>query len=135
MSDDFEVGYGKPPKHRQFRKGRSGNPKGRPKGKKSVWTVLDTVLREKVTVREGGQRKRITKIEASLKSLLDQAMKGNVPAIHKLLELIRLDPRHQVAAYGEDVLIKIPNAREKLMRRFDRLAQAQGEAKDDGSDE
>ena len=135
MSNNYEVGYGKPPKHTRFRKGRSGNPRGRPKGKKSVWPMLDAVLREKVTVLEGGQRKRITKMEASLKSLLDQAMKGNVPAIHKLLELIRLDPRHQVAANGERVLIKIPNAHEKLTRRFDRLAKAQAEVKADGSDE
>ena len=32
MSDDYEVGYGKPPKSRQWKPGQSGNPKGRPKG-------------------------------------------------------------------------------------------------------
>jgi len=28
---DYAVGYGKPPKDKQFKKGRSGNPAGRPK--------------------------------------------------------------------------------------------------------
>ena len=135
MSSDYEVGYGKPPKRTRFRKGRSGNPKGRPKGAKSIWAVLDKVLREKVMVREGGKRKRITKIEASFKSLLDQAMKGNVRALTKFIELIRQDPRHQVAANGEEIVIKHKNAREKLMRRFDRLAQAQAKAKGGGSEE
>ena|SRR5437868_14511965 len=30
-TDDYEVGYGKPPKNSQFQKGVSGNPTGRPK--------------------------------------------------------------------------------------------------------
>jgi hypothetical protein len=29
---NYEVGYGRPPKGSQFTPGRSGNPKGRPKG-------------------------------------------------------------------------------------------------------
>jgi hypothetical protein len=29
---NYEVGYGKPPRSRRFSKGRSGNPKGRPRG-------------------------------------------------------------------------------------------------------
>ena len=41
---DYEVGYGKPPLHTRFQKGKSGNPKGRPRGKKNMSTLLSTAL-------------------------------------------------------------------------------------------
>ena len=40
MSDDYEVGYKKPPIHTRFKPGVSGNPKGRPKGTKNLATDL-----------------------------------------------------------------------------------------------
>ena len=44
MARDYEIGYGRPPKHTQFKKGQSGNPEGRPKGIKSLSTELDDEL-------------------------------------------------------------------------------------------
>ena len=43
---DYEVGYGKPPRKSQFKPGQSGNPKGRPKGRKGFSTILVEELSE-----------------------------------------------------------------------------------------
>ncbi len=43
---DYEVGYGKPPRHTRFQPGRSGNPRGRPKDTKNLKTDLIEELAE-----------------------------------------------------------------------------------------
>lgn len=49
---DYDVGYGKPPKRTQFKKGKSGNPKGRPKGAKGVKASLKRELESKITIQK-----------------------------------------------------------------------------------
>ena len=58
--NDYEVGYGKPPKHSQFKKGRSGNPKGRPKGAKGFVASLKRVLSEETGLRRLGRRPSVS---------------------------------------------------------------------------
>jgi hypothetical protein len=53
----FEAGYGKPPRHTRFKKGQSGNPRGRPKGSKNLTTLLTEALNEPVIVAENGGRR------------------------------------------------------------------------------
>jgi hypothetical protein len=57
------VGYGRPPVHSRFKKGQSGNPKGRPRGRRSVASILHKILGEKVSVREGDKVWLISKME------------------------------------------------------------------------
>ena len=88
MSGDFEVGYGKPPKETQFKKGESGNPQGRPKGTKNLKTELMEELQEQILVREGRFEKTVSKQRAMLKSLTANAVKGDTRAATLILNLV-----------------------------------------------
>jgi hypothetical protein len=83
------VGYGKPPETTRFKKGISGNPKGRPKGSLNVATVFVKTLREKVVINENGQRKAVTKLEAALKQVTNKAASGDQRSMRLLIELAR----------------------------------------------
>jgi hypothetical protein len=83
----YEVGYRKPPKQNQFKKGKSGNPKGRPRGSLNLATDLAIELGEQITVREDGRSRRISKQRALIKSLMAKALQGDVRAIAAILGL------------------------------------------------
>ena len=85
---DYEVGYGKPPKHTQFQPKESGNPNGRPKGARGLRAELKAELDEMVTITVDGQTKRIRKRRLIIKALAAKAAKGNVAAADKLLALV-----------------------------------------------
>jgi hypothetical protein len=89
MDNSYDVGYGKPPKHSRFRKGVSGNRRGRPKGKHNIATVLTEVLEEKIVISENGVRRRVTKLEAALIKLANQAASGDPVALRLLTALVR----------------------------------------------
>src|SRR5271157_5696234 len=81
------VGYRSPPEATRFKKGVSGNPRGRPKGSLNVATVLTRTLREKVAINENGRRRTVTKLEAALKQLVDKAAAGDLRALRHLTAL------------------------------------------------
>jgi hypothetical protein len=72
-----DVGYGRPPRARQYKPGQSGNPKGRPKGKQNTDTVIREILDRKVEVRVGGALRKITVRQAILTRFAEDALKGN----------------------------------------------------------
>ena len=85
----FEAGYGKPPRHTRFKKGQSGNPRGRPKGSKNLTTLLTEALNEPVIVAENGGRRKITMRQAIIKQLVNRSATADWRAIKILLDLVR----------------------------------------------
>jgi hypothetical protein len=82
--EEFEVGFGKPPKRSQFKKGQSGNPKGRPKGSQNMATIFEKIVRQKVTITENGRSRVVSKAEAMFLQMVNKGLKGDVSAIHEI---------------------------------------------------
>ena len=89
LKGDYEVGFGRPPQHSRFRAGQSGNPKGRPKGSKTLETLLAEALNEKVVVKEDGRRRAITKREIIIKQLVNKSAGADLQAIRMLLGVMQ----------------------------------------------
>ena len=86
---DYEVGYGKPPRHTRFQKGRSGNPTGRPRGRKNMATLLSAALDASIIVVENGRRKKITKREAIVTQLVNKSASADLKATQIVLAMLR----------------------------------------------
>lgn len=80
------VGYKKPPKHSQFKKGQSGNPTGRPRPVICAHTALAAVVSRFVTVAEESGDVRVTRLEAIFRKLIDSAMTGDPRSIKLLFD-------------------------------------------------
>ena len=94
--DDYEVGYGKPPQNTRFKKGQSGNPRGRAPGAKDLKTLLIDTLNEPVVVTENGGRRTISKRQAIVKQLVNQSAKGDWRAVKLLVDML-----HETEGGGE----------------------------------
>jgi hypothetical protein len=110
---DAEVGYQRPPASSQFRKGQSGNPRGRRKGQRNLAPVLQEVLSQSVTVKQGGKSRRVSKGDALILMLMSTAQNGDTRAVRALLycleKVARVDaPEPQLGGRGGSEFMLVP---------------------------
>jgi hypothetical protein len=86
---DYDLGYGKPPKTTQWKPGQSGNPKGRPKKIKDFDKLLDRELSETVRITDGGETKLVSKRELIMKRVINEALRGDRAILKLVLSFMK----------------------------------------------
>jgi hypothetical protein len=120
----YEVGYGKPPVHTRFQKGKSGNPRGSSRKSRAIARAEEVILEEAyrpVTIREGEKVLRIPAVAAVFRSQLAIALKGNGPAQRAALQMVKdIEAGHfaiHTKYLEEAIAYKIDGMREIARRR------------------
>jgi Family of unknown function (DUF5681) len=126
-SNRSDGGYGRPPVDHQFKPGQSGNPRGRPKGRKNFETMFLDVLNRKITVRDKNGARVLSKIEAILEVQLNKALAGDSNAFAKVFQIAEKFE----AFKWQPQEINHPALVQSAMEKLDRLIARQANARDE----
>jgi hypothetical protein len=123
--DDDRVGYGKPPKHTQFRPGKSGNPRGRARAIEfRDWeSPIQKYMLEPITVTIKGKKEKVPVVDALIKTAIKRALEGCTKSLKVLLDgsgglkaLIQEQERQKTKA-DQEFLDQIREEAEKWISR------------------
>jgi hypothetical protein len=119
-----DVGYGKPPKATRFRKGRSGNPKGRPSGEENILSVFKRMVTKRIKVREGDRWRTITMADAIILQNYRAALQKDQTAMNNIMRLAEesgeLIDRTDPMQVGKPLFAPKPITLEEYMARHGR---------------
>lgn len=138
MSEDYSVGYGKPPSKHQFKKGKSGNPSGRWKRLRDKppldpQKLLIAELKSPITIKENSKKKKITKMEAIWKSIVADTLKGDKTARKYVMDFMMKQDKY---AFEDDGVYYHRMTRERQKAINDLLEEfGQYEIKEDDNQE
>jgi hypothetical protein len=126
---DYKIGFCKPPRAHQFKPGNNANPKGRPTGTRNRKVLVKELLLDPIPAREGNSIKTMSKLEALLTQIINDALKGDHKSRLMAFGMARehglLTPE-QVDAMEENVAVGIA---ERLTAALARVDRADGEGK------
>lgn len=139
----YDVGYKKPPKHTQFKKGQSGNPKGRVKGSRNTSTIFEEESQKKVAVTENGKTRNLTKRELVMINIINKAIKGDDKAQIKFL---KLDERFsgggkgrggpsEAASVQSESIAELSAADRLILERYRSIQESSSADNDNGPDD
>ncbi len=112
----YAVGKNKPPLHTRWPKGRSGNPKGRPKGARNYDTVALEFLSERMPIRTASGEKMMDSVQLALNKLREKVGKGDMKAIDRTLhESRRLMPAPMIAPAAVDPVAQLSPAEQQIL--------------------
>lgn len=112
----YTSGYMKPPKEHQFKKGKSGNPKGRPKEPDTVQKAVARVLKRKV--KAGPDGRTVTILDALAIRLRQEALKGNRRAFNLHLRIAELRPQENASVSDQDMAEMKHRYYEKMLKEI-----------------
>jgi hypothetical protein len=87
LNSTYEIGYGKPPKANQFRKGRTGNPRGKRRGEENIISAFKRIVSKRVKLRDGDQVRTTTIGEAVILKNYNAAVQRNSIAMSNIFRL------------------------------------------------
>jgi len=123
-----DSGYGKPPKAHQFKKGTSGNSKGRPKGSRNLKSDLLDELHGRIVVQEAGRRRTLTKQQVLIKKMMAEALSGQHKPRALLLQLMMYFERTGDLTPSSTPLLEED---QKILERYLRALQRRSKSVED----
>lgn len=122
--DDDKVGYGRPPRKHQFKPGESGNPKGRPKGRRRPRSVCDMLM---APVKVNGKNRPFS--EAYFQLNMKRALEGDRQANRFIATQLK-ESRLLDAPRENELRLLLEGARETLAQKLNDLRRRQAEAQE-----
>lgn len=115
MSEEKPVGYRNPPSHSKFKKGQSGNRKGRPRGARSYRAIIREEASEPIRITVDGKRRTVPAFRVIIKQLKKEALSGDAKARRDFIELIQI---HCPELFTEELRQELSESQAALMRRL-----------------